>query len=386
MPFKLSEVGGGSPKPIGSSQWMLTNSQTTITTDSATYLKSGAMSVNEASTYPEAYNNFDQFGRFWTTEGTPNSGALVNEGLPQNAIAFGNGKLLFVTSVGSLFSTTNGTTWTKTTLSIFAGRTVYSLRFLNGLFFACAAGTSGTPVQLASSPDGVTWTAANVGILNTTSIFDITYGNGTYQVVTSQQYGYMYKSTDGVNWTQTVYPSIGATFRTVLFSNGVFVVHTGSGSAVFTSPDGTTWTQRTTGVTGVYLALTNGVFVMGGAEAALATSYDGITWVKRLLSAVTSGQVDSCGYARGLYVISVRGVGVALTKDFESFDIITLINPRPFGGCHMVLGFDALYFLASPDSSAANTRFYPRTFQSGVGISTNITLGDGAVTKYIRIK
>lgn len=75
--------------------------------------------------------------------------------------------------------------------------------------------------------------------------------------------------------------STGAIVRSMDFGAGVFVV-VGDGGHIFSSVDGITWTQRTSGHTNPMqrVVYNNGIFVAAG-NINLMTSVDGITWVNR---------------------------------------------------------------------------------------------------------
>lgn len=74
-------------------------------------------------------------------------------------------------------------------------------------------------------------------------------------------------------------PTFGV--RSIDFGAGLFVV-VGDDGKIFSSPDGITWTQRTSGHTSQLqrVVYDNGVFVAAGTNNVM-TSVDGITWVNR---------------------------------------------------------------------------------------------------------
>jgi len=82
----------------------------------------------------------------------------------------------------------------------------------------------------------------------------------------------MYRSTDGVTWTNTGKAGIYATASPTLF--------VAIGTALITSPDAITWTTRTIGGSGWNgLCYGGGTFVaLAGTSTTTAYSLDGITW------------------------------------------------------------------------------------------------------------
>lgn len=133
------------------------------------------------------------------------------------------------------------------------------------------------------------WT--NGGGINATAI---AYGNGYFVAVGSANGtntdGLVWKSTDGLSWTQTYNKGEGS-FTDITFGNGRFVATASNGgttTAILTSDDGVTWTTRKTD---------SGLLILsyvcyGGGKFKTATnsgwythnqsfeSTDGITWTQ----------------------------------------------------------------------------------------------------------
>ena len=127
------------------------------------------------------------------------------------------------------------------------------------------------------------------------------------------------------------------------YGNGTFVLsaYFGSGStavpAVWTSPDGTTWTRRTLPVTGAIIAeprFLNGKFYLGmnaatndadvptGANGAVLSSADGITWSAVTLSTPLFGP-GFFTYGNGVYIGAARPVSSEATQIITSTDGVT---------------------------------------------------------------
>jgi hypothetical protein len=115
--------------------------------------------------------------------------------------------------------------------------------------------------------------------------------------------GTILTSPDGVSWTART-SGTSKSLSGVAYGNGTFVA-VGGGGAILTSPDGVSWTARTSGtskgLSGV--AYGNGLFVAVGGGGAILTSPDGVTWTQR-----TSG-TSKGPLRRGLRERPLRGGG-----------------------------------------------------------------------------
>lgn len=96
------------------------------------------------------------------------------------------------------------------------------------------------------------------------------------------------------------------------FGNGVFVA-VGNAGLIFTSPDGITWTSRTSPLgSGLDVAFGDGLFVMVGETGQMATSTDGVTWTSRT-SGFGTTKIYGVGYGSGLWV-AVGELGTMTTS------------------------------------------------------------------------
>ena len=113
-------------------------------------------------------------------------------------------------------------------------------------------------------------------------------------------------SPNGITWTIRS-SAADNQWTSITYGNGVFVAvaYSGIGNKVMTSPDGITWTSRTSDYINSWNSVTygNGVFVavpQGGIGNKVMTSPDGITWTNRTPAAEISWQ--SVTYGNGLFV------------------------------------------------------------------------------------
>ena len=130
----------------------------------------------------------------------------------------------------------------------------------------------------------------------------IAYGNGLFVAVGI--YGTIITSPDGITWTQRT-SGTSNHLQGVVYGDGLFVA-VGSeypNESILTSTDGITWTERGTGLTNkglISVTYGNGLFVIAGDQA-LLTSSDGITWSDRYTQDMS---LLSCvGYVNGLFTV-----------------------------------------------------------------------------------
>lgn len=129
---------------------------------------------------------------------------------------------------GTSFYSSNGTTWLPvTTLSPST-----QPRFANNLFLIVSKFG-----EVASSSDCATWTA-HTSIPQNLTAYDIAFGGFQYVVV---GVGFIYTSPDLKTWHSHSFPSL-ENFVSIAFGVFVFVVVTGLGN-VYRSSDGINWTQ-----------------------------------------------------------------------------------------------------------------------------------------------
>ena len=155
-----------------------------------------------------------------------------------------------------------------------------SVAFGNNLFVATGH-TFNNSTGIMTSTDGINWTIRNSNVANA-DLNSVAYGNGTWVIVGTNK---IITSTGAVTWTVTSYNSDN--YKSVIYGNGTFVAVGGSG-VVMTSPDGYSWTSRTSPGkmewTSVTYGSENKLFVavaVNGYANKVMTSPDGITWTGR---------------------------------------------------------------------------------------------------------
>ncbi|MEX2526166.1 MAG: hypothetical protein WEA09_00895 [Gemmatimonadota bacterium] len=205
----------------------------------------------------------------WTVYSSGFTSTPVNDRVPQ-AIAYGGGYYVGVTSAGEVFRSPGGLVWESQ-----GQPTTNSLRAVgfNGDHWI-AVGNSGTIVR---SPDGITWTV----VQSSGSTLWAVKWNGTEWIVVGGA-STVLRSTDGLTWTAAVSPPAGSqTLRSLGWNGEEWLA--GSNGRVYASSDGDSWTE--TNIPG----FTNSIVDLAwdGSAWALAesrriwTSPDGVNWTER---------------------------------------------------------------------------------------------------------
>ena len=188
---------------------------------------------------------------------------------------------------------------------------------------ATALAVSGTPSAATFLRGDNTW--APLG-LPSGMLWDVHYQGGvaTGPLSTSLTYfsaaglylcgfgGYIYSSPDGITWTQrSSATGCPQTFNAIACSGSMAVAVPGvaSSTTALSSPDGITWTARTlpSSHTWSHVAYGGGIFVAVPTDAGAnvcATSPDGITWTQRTLPSVASSVWSGLGYGNGVFMIN----------------------------------------------------------------------------------
>lgn len=173
----------------------------------------------------------------------------------------------------------------KTTVAIPASYPWSGVAYGNGVYVAVGGGcgrASGydgnTNTQsVFTSTDGITWTAQSNVLPASHYWSGIAFGNGVFVVCSNTVAGNVVAySTDGISWSSV---SMSSAYYGVAFGNGIFVVF-GNGTVCATSSNGVNWTNRSYGdyTTTWGCNFVNGKFWRATTATALQYSTDGISW------------------------------------------------------------------------------------------------------------
>ena len=310
----------------------------------ATYTSTNNTTWSEASR-EDSFTDLMWTGSKWIATGIKNSiytstdnisWTLVPTNLPYAAspyllaICSGSSSNILVVGEGSRIhiSSDGGNTWSAVSDSFGSISVFKNAAPSSGVMMISDSWSSYSPRSVVSSDQGITWKPINTfsvavnGTLSSANnrfisagggVASFTADNGTtsqtvlsgkdfYSTVYSSSLGlFVITSSDGVytttnksTFTKVLTPPAGVTLSSVIWTGSIFIV-SGTVGTVYTSPDGTTWTSRNTGVTvSLNLYYGGGLIFAFGSGGTLLTSTDGITWVLRTTG--TTSTINSIAY------------------------------------------------------------------------------------------
>ncbi|HEX7260900.1 MAG TPA: PKD domain-containing protein, partial [Luteolibacter sp.] len=161
--------------------------------------------------------------------------------------------------------------------------------------------------KIHHSTDGKLWQSATMPA--TEEIRDVAAGNGVF-VAVGDAGTILHSSDGGATWTSQTAPG-AASLSGIAYGGGVFIAV--GDTAVYTSPDGISWTDRSAG-TGIAswhsfkdVAFTHGSFIAGGWYSGLRISTDGgITWQTTTIVGGADYDVKSIAVGGGAIVATAE--------------------------------------------------------------------------------
>ncbi|WP_164490041.1 glycine-rich protein [Runella sp. SP2] len=182
-----------------------------------------------------------------------------------------------------------------------------------------------------------------VSNITTVDDFDgggVAYGNGKFVAVMAHAYestkGYIFTSTDGVNWTKQTHAAVSVSayfngFQNVTFANGQFVAVGGSrllNGIVQTSPDGVTWTNHSVPLqSGLNdIAYANGTWVVVGGGGLAKSTDNGITWTT-ISQNISNVVYRGVAYGNDTWVASGLGNVVIASNDLINWQLWDVTSP-----------------------------------------------------------
>ena len=282
-------------------------------------------------------------GKIWTRKTSGTDADL-------NAVVYGNNRFVSVGDSGVILNSSDGSNWTKSTIpdtNLFFNSVAYG----NGRYVAVCEGWD---KSIWTSSDGINWAVA---ITDTWAFLrSIVYGGGQFVAVGTAVNGCMIlTSPDGETWTSRTSDSSYGQLLSVSFGNGKFVAAGGSGlgGVVVTSPDGIAWTENPVTSQWLYGVTYGGDrFVAVGANGTVISSEDGNTWT----SWKTTNKLAAVAYGNGRFVaVGEFGTIIAFSGDSigdpEQSGTVNPLRSVIFGnGRFIAVGFTGT-ILSSSDGS-----------------------------------
>jgi hypothetical protein len=275
-------------------------------------------------------------------------------GASLTGIDYGNGVYVAVGNTSLVQTSTDAITWTTQTYGG-VSTNILGVNFVDhpdlpsGSFFTCGANR-----RVLTSPNGSFWISLNTlaqafyrGFTYKDQLYVAAGDNGRRGYVlhdTSDEFqvvgipegitatailasvdsapAYLMSGTqllgspDGITWS-TRTSGTTSIIRSLTYGNGLYVYGTNGTTTLClkTSTDSFTWTGRTFGITSTITALTfgNNLFVAGTQAGAIRTSTNGITWTAR--TSGTTSSITSLVYGNDLFVYAGAGGLLATSTD-----------------------------------------------------------------------
>ena len=254
---------------------------------------------------------------------------------------------------GSILRSVDGAAWTLALVPTGIGPATCRLgdaAFGNSTYVAV-----GSYGSVFTSTDGVAWTSRRADIQASNASMMVAFGGGAFVAVTDNG---IFRSPDGIAWT-SVAPAPGLYGGYVAYQPGQGFVAVGSpsypaASPILTSPDGTTWTQQTTGITHALEAISCSAVrcvALGGAGAVYTNAAPGTggAWTPWTFPVANSGWQSGLEFGNSVFVVPV-GPGTYTSADGSAWSSLHPVTPAP----GKVLAFGNGLFMATNFKTSAD--------------------------------
>jgi photosystem II stability/assembly factor-like uncharacterized protein len=221
--------------------------------------------------------------------------------------------------------------------------TTYSFA-VNGRSGGASGGPASASISVVPRLAGAVWSSGSQ--LGTNDLRGVAYGAATTTLlvntyVAAGANGALFSSPNGTTWTALTNPLPTANFNAVAYGGGKFVV-AGAGGVLLLSSDAVTWTQKTSPTTNDLYAVTGnsgGGFVAVGANGTILSSSDGASWVTVLSG--TTNNLYGAMYGNGRYVVVGAGGTLLTSTDGVNWQTIAALTSQDLKGA--AYGASTLY-------------------------------------------
>lgn len=251
------------------------------------------------------------------TKVTPPEVTAAGIGVQLTGADYGNGVFVLAAYFGgtpgnpaspAVFTSPDGTTWTRRSLPGGVGGRTGAPRFLNGKFLLGVTPDtqSGGNGVIVSSTDGITWTASSSlgGTINAPGEF--AFGNNLYVAPIANAASQIATSTDGVTWTLRTISAGGASSHVTFFKGKFYATNYNTGAGLYSSADGIVWTKvaGAPASPGILAASDTTLLVtfFSGSTSGQSVSKDGATFTTA--SPGITLKTETIKYLNGAFVVT----------------------------------------------------------------------------------
>ena len=293
-------------------------------------------------------------------------------------IFHGNGIFVVVGEAGTLYTSSDGDTWTWRSSG--TNRSLRDVAYGGGTFVA--VGEGGT---ILTSADGLAWTPQHSGTGR--DLHGVGYGSDTFVAVGDR--GSILTSPDGTTWTVRD-SGTHQLLKKVVYGSRIFVAVGGNGT-ILTSSDGEEWTMRNSGTRGHLEGISYGKKTFVAAGEAILTSPDGIEWTRRTIG--TNHRIFGVAYGSGAFAAAADNGAILISPDGagwtakDSGTHLTLLTIAHGKEKFLVSGEGNILLvsepLLSPQISVSSTSLDFGSEHVGESSTTNLNIGNSGSANLI---
>lgn len=267
----------------------------------------------------------------------------------------GNPLHLFLSANEPLFGATHHLgRWVSRKGSNFSSK--WDIEWHGGLWLV-----GGTGGMLQTSPDAITWTDRSV---HSFTNYEVVAGGGVYLALAadfvSDPYLRIYRSTDGVSFSEVSHglPTGNYYCRSSVYANSQFVIGLSNGG-IATSPDGSSWTLRTTPASDLIWSViyAGETFAAVTQTMVMYSTDDGITWTEGTVNDPGDDSYNGIAVSAEIWVLVDNNVGQWVSSDGIEWN---RVRSRKYRGGGRIFAADNRFLMSPSDGvSVCSTPYHP---------------------------